>query len=154
MSLSWSGEAGDCFTSYHSSTPSCPRTTYLCWCFLSPAFSMIADIVIVRLNFLLGRQAKHDISIALVNDDGKHEFDDFTWLLELFPPLLPFDGCHTPVSTKMVLGAKFSTQRQYSQRTASGYSPIFERGGYSVPLGRVGQELCIERSEKDSWVQQ
>ena len=68
---------------------------------------MIADIVIVRLNFLLGRQAKHDISIALVNDDGKREFDDFTWLVELFPPLLPFDGCQTPVSTKMVLGAKF-----------------------------------------------
>ena len=70
---------------------------------------MITDIVIVRLNFLLGKQAKHDISIALVNDDGKREFDDFTWLVELFPPLLPFDGCQTPVSTKMVLGAKIST---------------------------------------------
>ena len=113
---------------------------------------MITDIVVVRLNFRLGKQAKHDISIALVNDDGKREFDDFTWLVELFPPLLPFDGCQTPDSTKMVLGAKISTR----QRTGNGYSPIFERGGYSVPLGRVGQELrrCIERSEKDSWVQQ
>ena len=70
--------------------------TFLSTDYLPVLVFLITDIVIVRLNFLFGKQAKHDISIALLNDDEKCEFNDFTWLLELFRPLLPFDGCQTP----------------------------------------------------------